>query len=237
MRFLLALLAATSLTGCAFTSESIDIPYTQQQGVTQVPGAASSTVSVDVTDARSDKSKVSSKKNGYGMETAPITANEDVNLTVEHAIEQEIRTRGFRTGSGASDVKVSAEINRFYNDHKMGFFSGDAVADLNLLVKVYSTRNTQLYARTIVVQSKEENTQMLTGNNASKALSKALSAGMAELFNDASFIAALKHTPAGPVATAVGQKTKAQLLDELAADESLSYEEYQRRYSIIMRQQ
>jgi len=29
--------------------------------------------------------------------------------------------------------------------------------------------------------------------------------------------------------------SRAKLLDELAADKSLSYEEYQRRYSIIMR--
>lgn len=237
MRLILALLAAASLTGCAFTSESIDIPYTQQQGVAQVPGADGSTVSVDVTDARSDKSRVSSKKNGYGMETAPITANENVSLTIERALEQEIRARGFRAGSGASDVKVNAEINRFYNDHKMGFFSGDAIADLNLTVKVYDNRNTQLYSRAILVQGKEENTQMLTGNNASKALSKALSAGMAELFNDASFIAALKHPATGPLAVVAGQKTKSQLLDDLAADKSLSYEEYQRRYSIIMRQQ
>jgi uncharacterized lipoprotein len=119
----------------------------------------------------------------------------------------------------------------------MGFFSGDAIADLNLTVKVYDNRNTQLYSRAILVQGKEENTQMLTGNNASKALSKALSAGMAELFNDASFIAALKHPATGPLAVVAGQKTKSQLLDDLAADKSLSYEEYQRRYSIIMRQQ
>lgn len=118
----------------------------------------------------------------------------------------------------------------------MGFFSGDAVADLSLLVKVSDTRNTPLYSRTIVTQGIEANTQMLTGNNASKALTKALSAGMAELFSDASFIAALKHTSTGPVAQLGGQQTKSQLLDELAADKSLSYEEYQRRYSIIMRQ-
>jgi len=192
IRTLLALAAIATLTGCALTSETIDLHYTQQQGVAQVPGAGSSVVSVEVTDARIDKTKVSSKKNGYGMEMAPITANEDVTITVGRAIEQEVRARGFKAGTGAADIKLAAEINRFYNDHKTGFFSGDAVADLSLSVRVSDATNKLLYSRTIMSQGKEENTQLATGNNAGLALDKALAAGMNDLFNDPSFISALK---------------------------------------------
>ncbi|MGV6473508.1 hypothetical protein [Azotobacter vinelandii] len=39
-----------------------------------------------------------------------------------------------------------------------------------------------------------------------------------------------------PAASSSPAKSKDQLLNELAADKSLSYEEYQRRYQIIMRQ-
>lgn len=44
-------------------------------------------------------------------------------------------------------------------------------------------------------------------------------------------------TPAPALSKSADDKSRAKLLDELAADKSLSYEEYQRRYSIIMRQQ
>lgn len=50
----------------------------------------------------------------------------------------------------------------------------------------------------------------------------------------------LKEMPPSPLALSKpaeqgANKTKEQLLNELAADKSLPYEEYQRRYSIIMR--
>ena len=49
----------------------------------------------------------------------------------------------------------------------------------------------------------------------------------------------LKAMPASPLALQGGQeqarKTKEQLLNELAEDKTLSYEEYQRRHAIIMR--
>lgn len=238
IRTILVLAAVANLTGCAFTSESIDIKYTQQQGVAVIPGADGSLVSVQVTDSRLDKSKVSSKKNGHGLETADITSNEDVTVTIGRAIEQEIRARGFKAGAGPADIKLTAEINRFYNDHKMGWFSGDAVADLSLSVRVSDAANKLLYSRTVMSQGKEANTQLATGNNAAIALDKALEAGMKDLFNDQAFLSALKRG-SSPVATAPasGKKTTSQLLDDLAADKSLSYEEYLRRYNMIRRDQ
>ena len=57
---------------------------------------------MQVNDQRQDKSnKVSSKKNGYGMEMAPILANEDVTVTIRRAIEQELQSRGFSIGNEA----------------------------------------------------------------------------------------------------------------------------------------
>jgi|GEM_PF-831420 len=235
LRTLIALAAASVLTGCAFTSEKIDIHYAQQQGVAQIPGAANSQVSVEVNDARVDKSKVSSKKNGFGMETAPITPTEPVTVTVARAIKQEISARGFRSGSGSGDIKLVAEINRFYNDHKVGFVSGDAVADLSLSVRVSDAANKLLYSRTIMSQGKEANTMLMTGSNAGLALDRALAAGLTDLFNDPTFIAALKQGTAPEVV--IGKKTSSQLLDDLAADKSLSYEEYVRRYNLIKRDQ
>lgn len=59
-------------SGCALTAERVDLTYTPQIAAISVPGASDVTVSVQVVDDRQDKTKVSSKKNGYGMEIAPI---------------------------------------------------------------------------------------------------------------------------------------------------------------------
>ena len=187
----MALGCVVLVSGCALTTERIDLVYTPQIAPQTVQGADEVTVAVQVIDDRQDKTKVSSKKNGYGMEMAPIIANEDVSITIRKAVETELRNRGFKLEDAAALVRVVADITRFYNDHKTGFFSGDAVADLNMSVK--SSDGAVLYDRQIVAQGIEANTQLATGNNARIALDKALQDGMAKLFGDNEFIAALKR--------------------------------------------
>jgi uncharacterized lipoprotein len=181
----------TGLAGCAFTTEQIELHYNQPAEVSRIAGASHVSVNVQVTDQRPDKSKVSSKKNGYGMELAAITAAEDVAVTIRKAIEQELQARGFQLGAEAAHVKIATDLTRFYNDHKMGFFSGDAVADLIMAVTVTGENGTQLYSRQIVAQGIEPNTQLATGNNARLALGRALENGMKLLFEDKAFLSAL----------------------------------------------
>lgn len=183
--------AVVSLSGCALTTDRIELQYSQQQGVAQIPGANNVSVNVQVADQRQDKSKVSSKKNGFGMEMAPILATEDVAVTVRRAIEQELKTRGFQLGSNAALVQIAADLTRFYNDHKTGFFAGDAVADLNMSITVKSKKGDLLYARQVVAQGIEPNTQLMSGENAKLALNRALENSMKDLFEDQAFLAAL----------------------------------------------
>ena len=193
--------AVASLSGCALTTEQIELNYTQQAGVAKVAGAENVAVNVQVADQRLDKSKVSSKKNGFGMEMAPITAAEDVAVTVRKAIEKELQARGFQLGSDAALVKVAADVTRFYNDHKMGFFAGDAVADLNMSVTVKSKNGALLYSKQIIAQGMEKNTQLATGNNARLALDRALENGMKMLFEDPAFVSALMAASGSPAAS------------------------------------
>lgn len=186
-----SLVVIANLTGCALTTDQVELQYTQQQGVVPVAGANNVSVNVQVNDQRSEKSKVSSKKNGFGIEMAPILAAEDVSVTVRKAIEQELQARGFQLGSKAALVQISADLTRFYNDHKTGFFSGDAVADLNLSVAVKSQKGELLYAKQIVAQGVEANIQLMSGENARLALNRALENGMKALFEDRVFLSAL----------------------------------------------
>lgn len=187
-------IALMTLSGCALTTDHIQLSYSQQEGVPPVPGASDVTVSVQVNDQRQDKSKVSSKKNGFGMEMAPILASEDVAVTVRRAIEQELRSRGFQLSADPARVQIAADLTRFYNDHKTGFFAGDAVADLNMSVVVKSRKGDSLYAKQIIAQGIEPNIQLMSGENARLALNRALENGMRLLFEDQAFLAAMLST-------------------------------------------
>jgi uncharacterized lipoprotein len=190
-----AVLGAVALaSGCALTTDRIDIGYTPQLTASPVPGASEVTVSVQVIDDRQDKSKVSSKKNGFGMEMAPIIASEDVSITIRKAIETELANRGFKLGTDRALVQVVADLTRFYNDHKVGFFAGNAVADLTMSVNVKAQDGSALYHREIVAQGIESNTQVAGGNNARNALEKALQDAMLKLFDDNAFIDALTRS-------------------------------------------
>jgi uncharacterized lipoprotein len=159
--------------------------------VLKISGANNVSINVQVTDQRQDKSKVSSKKNGFGMEMAPILASEDVAITVSRAIDQELRARGFQLGSDAALVQIVADLTRFYNDHKTGFFAGDAVADLNMSVTVKSKKGDLLYTRQVIAQGIEPNTQLMSGENARLALNRVLENSMKSLFEDQAFLSAL----------------------------------------------
>lgn len=186
--------AVLTLSGCALTTDRIELQYNPQQSVSQIPGANNVAVNVQVVDQRQDKSKVSSKKNGFGMEMAPILATEDVAVTVRKAIEQELRTRGFQLGTDTALVRIVSDLTRFYNDHKTGFFAGDAVADLNMSITVKSKKGDLLYTRQVISQGIEPNTQLMTGENARLALNRALENGMKSLFEDQSFLIALVNS-------------------------------------------
>lgn len=183
--------AVASLSGCALTTDRIELQYNQQLGVSPLVGANNISVNVQVTDQRQEKSKVSSKKNGFGMEMAPIIATEDVAVTVRKAMEKELQARGFRLSSDAALIQIAAGLTRFYNDHKVGFFAGDAVADLNMSVTVKTAKGEQLYSRQLIAQGIEQNTQLMSGENARLALNRALENGMKDLFEDQAFLSAL----------------------------------------------
>jgi len=125
------------------------------------------------------------------MEMAPILAAEDVAVTIRRAIEQELQARGFQLATDAALVQIAADLTRFYNDHKTGFFAGDAVADLNMSITVKSKNGNLLFTKQVVAQGVEPNTQLMSGENAKLALDRALENGIRTLFEDHVFLSVL----------------------------------------------
>jgi len=190
MKLLLMLTALTlTASGCALTKENVDIVYSPQADVKTIDGANSVEVNTSVNDNRLDKDKVSCKKNGYGMEMAPILCNQEVSDTLKDAIDAELKNRGFQIGSG--NVVVDVELNKFYNDFKVGFWSGSAVADLQMNVKVKDRAGNILYTETVQEQNVAKGVQLMNGKNAKVSLEAALDKTVRQLFENTAFVESL----------------------------------------------
>jgi uncharacterized lipoprotein YajG len=190
-RFLAALTLILLCSGCALTTAQIDVPYQPAAGATVgISNAAALSVAVTTTDGRTTyRDRVSSKKNGYGMEMAAIVASNDLPTSISEAFRQELSARGFKMGPQGAIVQV--ELARFYNDFKTGFFSGDAVANVSFNVKVLSPAGGIAFAKLYEGNGTEPNIQMAGGDNARAALIKAFSASVNSVVNDPDFIRAL----------------------------------------------
>jgi len=196
-------LAMSLLSGCALTSATVPLSYVPQTDVSKVPGADKVDVAVEVSDIRTIKDKVGAKKNGYGMEMAAIMAQEDVPETVQKAIEVELENRGFHLAT--NHLTVVAELSKFYNDFKIGFFAGDAKAEVTMNVQVRNPSGNIVYSKLITGEGLNPNIQLSSGKNAKIALDAALNDAIANLFREQAFIdslvksANLTNAPAPPV--------------------------------------
>jgi uncharacterized lipoprotein YajG len=180
--FLLALMTFA----CALTEDTIDIRYNGRANITVVDGADDVSVAVKGEDKRTVyKDRVGAKKNGYGMEMAAIKSKREVAEIFVKAMEMELENLGFKVVEGDGATKnMNIEVVRFYNDFKMGFFAGDAVADGLINVKVMSLSGDILFSKTFEGGAINENIQLATGDNAKEALESALTDIMAKTVQD-----------------------------------------------------
>jgi uncharacterized lipoprotein len=174
MRIAVIILVCCWISGCALTTQTIDVPYQPVAGeaVQPVPGAENAVVAVHVVDSRTTyRDRVSSKKNGYGMEMAAIIASNEIPLTLQQALDQELQSRGFKIGENGPILTL--ELVKFYNDFKNGFFSGDANAEVAFNAKLTRPDNSLLFTKYYDASGTEPNIQLTTGSNARAALIQA----------------------------------------------------------------
>lgn len=168
---------------CALTTDSIDVPYQPTQVFAPVAGAQNASVIVTGNDARTTyRDRVSTKKNGYGMEMAPILSTNDVAQTTALAIQQELASIGFKIGPGGAQVAV--DVVKFYNDFKSGFFAGDAAAEVDLNVKVLAPDREMVFSKYYSGVYVLQNIQLAGGDNAREALIPALGKAVDSVVSD-----------------------------------------------------
>ena len=173
MRRQMLVLALLPLAGCALETDYIQVRHTPVAGVQPIPGAERVGLQVETRDARTaNRERVSVKKNGYGMEMAPIVATNDVIAEVRQAVTGELEARGFRIGG--PDGRVEVEVLRFFSEFRAGFWSGVAAADLQANVRVLDPAGRIAFTRTYNAEGLNPSIQIASGENARVALEAGL---------------------------------------------------------------
>jgi len=188
--FFVLLCTALLCGGCAFTTDTIDVPYQSIGPAAPVANASGITVTVTSTDGRTTyRDRVSTKKNGYGVECAPILANNDIPATVANAFSQELSARGFKIGDNGVTLKV--EVVQFYNDFKPGFFAADAVSNVAFNTEIVAPGGAIAFSKYYQGTGENPNVQLAGGSEARVALIKAFQSAVASAVNDPDFTKSL----------------------------------------------
>lgn len=172
-KLLVCALLAASVSGCALTEDSVPVKYSAPANISVVPGAKDVTLSVNPTDGRvSNRDRISTKKNGYGMEMAKITAANDVVAEVGQAVQVELASLGFNVGPGG--IEISVQTTNFYNDFKPGFWTAEAVAEVAFDLTAKRPDGTLVYSRSYRAVGMNKDVVLMMGDQAVPALSAAL---------------------------------------------------------------
>jgi uncharacterized lipoprotein len=177
-------------SACAFTEDRVHLRYSPMEGARQLAGADGVIATVTVRDGRADRSRVSVKKNGFGVEAAAIRSDAPVERVVLAAVETELRQRGVKLNNSGTIV-IALEVTRLWNDFKMGMFTGDAIADFQVNVLVRTPSGQVRFVRNYGVSGEERGIQLASGTNAELALDRALETGIHQIFDDSAFLAAI----------------------------------------------
>jgi uncharacterized lipoprotein YajG len=197
MTRLVLLLGLLLCSGCALITSGVDIPYQAVSAAGPDPAAYGAVADVTTVDSRATyRDRISTKKNGYGIEMAAITASNDIPSTVTNAFKYELNERGFRIGTTGATVHV--DLVRFYNDFKNGFFSGDAVANVAFTVKVSAPNGSSTFSKYYEGTGTEPNIQVAGADNARAALVKAFANSVNSAVSDPDFIRAVLAAGAQP---------------------------------------
>jgi len=185
----IAVLAAGMLSACALSEDKVPVEYVVNTGVAPVPGAQMVSLTVTGADRRTQYTdRISTKKNGYGMEMARIVATNDVVEVVRGGVERELRAQGYAIGPGGLTVIV--ELQNFYNNFRSGLVQGSAVADVAVAIKVRNAAGALVYSQ-LYDATNSIDVMMASGTNAKASLERALTLTTQKILEDKALQAAL----------------------------------------------
>lgn len=186
LRLLAVAVIGFCVTGCALTEDVVDISFAPATPAVERAAAKDIQVKVSSSDQRTAyQDRVSSKKNGYGMEMAAIRASRPVPEIVRAALEAGLAAQGYQVKADGRDITVG--VVKFYSNYQVGFFSADAQAEAILHLSVPGTD----FSRTYPVTFTDPNNAIMGGAGAQAALNGVLAQVVATILADEQFHAAL----------------------------------------------
>jgi uncharacterized lipoprotein len=197
MRFVAAIAACLLLSNCAFIEDQVTIRYNAPANISVAKGAENVTVQVVAQDGRvSNRDRVATKKNGYGMEMAKITAANDVVREVGDGVRVELASLGFKIGPGGLIVNV--ETAQFYNDFKPGFFAADSVAEVAFNLTAKRQDGSFVYSKSYKAVGATNGNVLMGGDAAAKPLTDALREAVQQVARDSDLHQALVKAGSAP---------------------------------------
>ncbi|MTJ79461.1 MAG: hypothetical protein F8N37_00355 [Telmatospirillum sp.] len=178
----LIVLCSVAFGGCAMTEAVVDIPYVQDEAAS-ISGAKP--VNLSVIDGRTeDRTRISTKTNGYGAEMGAIRPSRSVVEVVESAMSSELAARG--VGRTAAGLPISVTVKRFYSQ----FHTTSAEGQVGLDITIRNPAGQPVFSRQYQGTS-SLGILVYSGSNAAEAVSAALKDAMAKVFSDRDFLDAL----------------------------------------------
>lgn len=188
---LVALMMLMLLPACALQPDYIEVRHVPTATPPQVPGAQSVAVSIVSRDTRTtNRDRVSVKKNGYGMEMAAIVATNDVIAEMGRVVGATLQGMGFQTDQ-ERDGAVTVEVHRIWNDFKLGFWSGQAVSEVDATVTVRARDGRVVFSRLYRMEAIVPEVMIMSGENARLSLVQAFDRFGQRLGTDRDFTEAM----------------------------------------------
>lgn len=148
MRKIVVLAAVLLVQACALTDSTLNVEHDTAVNITGPISEAGSIafLAPQLEDTRLDKARIGWKKNGYGMNTADITSEQDVDVIVENAIIDAIKDNGHTVVEDGL-VKITGSVNRFWFDTDINFWTVEFIGDVQCTLDfVDSKTNTSIYS-------------------------------------------------------------------------------------------
>lgn len=132
MRTLALLFAAVLIQGCAFTDAQLNIAHRPSANF-KGPLTSVESTSFELKplqDNRADRARIGWKKNGYGQNTADITATRDVGQIVADAVTAGLQRNGHKVGV-PSNIVVTGTVTRFWFETDVNFWTVEFIGNVD----------------------------------------------------------------------------------------------------------
>jgi len=176
----------TTVTGCVLNPLSVPVTYQPASNIAPVPGASSVHVHVVGEDQRADKTNVGQ------YDQQPVVTSNNVIDTARDAVQSELQARGFVIDNGPASKIVRVQVQRLSGHFFSTLFFSSYTAELIMHVEVERPDKAIAYSQSFDETNTYHPSMFASlSDDFGAALSGALKQGVAKLFDDPAFIAAL----------------------------------------------